>query len=363
MLFETVARVAAPDGGVPELRAWSDSQDGALIIGRSDGWIDFGQPDLDAGHGWRRRSTIAGRLPAVDPVDGTLVHAQRTATGSTLSFTDLAAWPARTTTVNIEGVLGGALVPFGDLRILANVATGVHTTVIRALGRDGRERWAVSGGAHPHPAAAWCGHDGQWSLIADDHGVLRILDDRGLMRAELDWYASYTMPVPLGSNSISGILRGDGTHGIERVDETGRTIWRRDTEELWSLFGNQGALGQLRDGRIVWAQIHRSGTFELVDVEDGALLGSLVLGKTCHAQVLAIDVDDDNDDEYVVGTTDGNLWCLKFGADGLSPVWRMPLGASVGPIGAADINGDGFAELLVSTADGMVRVLGARDFV
>lgn len=359
--FETIARIPAPAGGLPELRAWlarSDSRHGGLMIGRPDGSIMIGEPDLAAGHGWRSRSVVVGSLPAIDPADGVLIHAQTSSNGSTLSYTDPAASPASTRTTQIEGVIGGALVPYGRRRVLANVTTGVHTTVLSARGEDGAEAWSVAGGAHPHPAAAWCGPDGEWSLIADDHGVLRIFDDRGTPRAEADWYASYTTPVPFGVGSLSGILRGDGTHGIERVDATGLTVWRREAE-LWSLFGNHGALGQLRDGRSVWAQIHRDGTFELIDVEDGRLLGSSMLGKTCHAQVLAIDVDADADDEYVVGTMDGTLWCLKLDSDAVVILWRLPLGASVGPIGAADIDGDGFAELLVATADGIVRVLGA----
>jgi hypothetical protein len=179
----------------------------------------------------------------------------------------------------------------------------------------------VNGAAYPHPRAVR--PDGEWSLIAEDHGVLRIFDDRSTPRAEADWCASYTTPVPFGVGSLSVILRGDGTHGIERVDATGLTVRRRDTER-WSLLGNHGALRQLRD---VDASGPRSTVTACSNRSMSGTAGcSAPACSAKHARLesSAIDVDADADDECVAGTIDGNLWCLKLDPDAVMILWRLP---------------------------------------
>jgi hypothetical protein len=78
--------------------------------------------------------------------------------------------------------------------------------------------------------------------------------------------------------------------------------------------------------------------------------------------VTAADLDGDGRAEFLFGCADGNLYAVKSPSEGSEGqvLWKVPLGAPVGPPSIADLDGDGQAEILVCTQDGWLHVLGAR---
>ena len=77
--------------------------------------------------------------------------------------------------------------------------------------------------------------------------------------------------------------------------------------------------------------------------------------------VLAMDADGDGAEDAVVGTEDGRLYAVDLVADdgtGPSLAWHFQVGAAVGNLAAAEMTGDDSYEVLVSTQDGLVHVVG-----
>jgi len=99
------------------------------------------------------------------------------------------------------------------------------------------------------------------------------------------------------------------------------------------------------DGAVLW-QIGLSG---------GAVVSSAV-GKNIRLGHPAVaDIDGDGDDDLLVGSPDGFLYCLEAGTVNL--LWSIYFRASVGEPVVADVDGKGLVEVLVPVADGYVYVL------
>jgi len=75
---------------------------------------------------------------------------------------------------------------------------------------------------------------------------------------------------------------------------------------------------------------------------------------------VAGDLDNDGRDDFLTATADGTL--VAFRSGGAKPVelWRHRLGAAVRALALADVDGDGWVEILAETDDGRIRVLGVR---
>ncbi len=99
------------------------------------------------------------------------------------------------------------------------------------------------------------------------------------------------------------------------------------------------------DGTLLW-QIGLSG---------GAIVSSAV-GKNIRLGNPAVaDIDGDGDDDILVGSPDGFLYCIDAGKVDL--LWSLYFRASVGEPVVADLDGKGKLEILVPVADGYVYLL------
>ena len=99
------------------------------------------------------------------------------------------------------------------------------------------------------------------------------------------------------------------------------------------------------DGKLELGQGHADGTFRIYDYETGALRASLDL-KAITTDVLTVD------SKFIIGTSDGRL--IEIGYDGkqLAILDEYETGSAMGSPIAADLDGDGVAEIFVVTGDG-----------
>lgn len=73
------------------------------------------------------------------------------------------------------------------------------------------------------------------------------------------------------------------------------------------------------------------------------------------------DIAGDTRPELIYGQADGTLTAVKFAADGTPTLlWNVALPAAAnGPVAVGDVTGDELLDVVVATADGSVRILGA----
>jgi len=76
--------------------------------------------------------------------------------------------------------------------------------------------------------------------------------------------------------------------------------------------------------------------------------------------VVAGDLDNDGKDDFLTATADGTLVALGANLNEPRELWRYRLGAAVRELALADVDGDGWIEIIAETDDGRVRVLGFR---
>jgi outer membrane protein assembly factor BamB len=84
------------------------------------------------------------------------------------------------------------------------------------------------------------------------------------------------------------------------------------------------------------------------------VLGSVSTGMaTC-------DIDGDGRAELIVSTREGLLYCIGSASNGSGLVkWSLDLGYSLGPPIVADFDGDGASEILVVSGDGHLYSIAA----
>lgn len=110
------------------------------------------------------------------------------------------------------------------------------------------------------------------------------------------------------------------------------------------------------DGRLEFGQPHADRTLTVHDLETGGERWRIDLGAIA-SDVLAVDVNGDGRPEFVVGTNDGRLLVIgmkrsKSAHGGIEILQEHALAASSGSPIAADLDGDGIAEVYVVAADG-----------
>jgi len=138
-----------------------------------------------------------------------------------------------------------------------------------------------------------------------------------------------------------------------------------EAQPLWYVLPEAGearcaaeGLVRLADGRWLLGFGRQNGKFACLNVEDGSLRWELPVEASC-SDVVGGDVDGDGREEFLFGTSHGQLWAVGD-ADGRPRVcWTLDLGSPVGPPLLADVNGDGRSEVLVCTLDGYLNVLGS----
>jgi len=255
------------------------------------------------------------------------------------------------------------LLPYGDeFRLLVNVQTGIHTNSLACYDTGGTLLWRdEASGTYPKPAGAG-NLNGQFVIVADDHGYCKIYDASGLLLSEPPaWPPAYTLPM-LGP---WGIFRGSGINGLQMVDAAGQKRWLAggdnpaDTARSSRYFTCLGSVADLSgEGYFTFGILAEDGLFECIDLANGSLRWSVDLGcKPSNSSVVSGDLTGSGVDQFLVGLPDGRLVCLGE-SDGQSfIVWQKTFAAGIGTVIIADADGDGLAEIILSTADGLIRVL------
>ncbi len=264
------------------------------------------------------------------------------------------------------------LVAYGnDFRVMANMQTGVHTNTQATYDAVGRTRWQdKEHGTHPHVAAAADLYEnGEFEVIADDHGELRIYNSVGAVVAyDKGWPPAYTMPIvgKFRSDSKQYILRASGILGMTLVDGNAKTVWQIKTAEaqLWRYFKSLGAIGDTAgNGELTLGVLAEDGVFECIETASGAIRWSLDLKSLpSDTSVVAGDLDGNGKDEFLLGLPDGKLVCISEQAGKGQVLWRKEFDSGVANPIIADVDGDGLAEIIVSTFDGRVRILKEKNF-
>jgi hypothetical protein len=159
-----------------------------------------------------------------------------------------------------------------------------------------------------------------------------------------------TLAAPGGVMAVSG----DITAGIFTANGTLEEIGTIRQARLWGphlVPGNEGNNLLLRQGNVLVRYTVRDGRLvELVRTEAPALLQSPV------RSVVSV---HDAEDQYLVVTPRGTLESLSW--DGASQ-WELPLRlAGPSSVAAADLDGDGRAELIAAGPDHRVRIFSFRD--
>jgi len=243
------------------------------------------------------------------------------------------------------------LTPFGrDFRLLVNLQTGVHTMALACFDAQGKLLWQdKSQGAHPRvPGAASL--DGEEIVVGDDHGVLKVYDSTGnVIGNDKGWPPAYTIPI-LGP---WGILRASGILGTSLIDKTGQEKWKTEGD-IWRYYKSLGAVGDVYgDGRLMLGELAEDGMFECIDTANGNVLWSLKIGEPSDNSIVSGDLDGNGKDEFLVGMSDGRLLCIAQG----KILWQKRFNAGVANPIIADIDSDGLAEIILSSSDGLLRIL------
>ncbi|MCF6285953.1 MAG: VCBS repeat-containing protein [Candidatus Hydrogenedentes bacterium] len=112
----------------------------------------------------------------------------------------------------------------------------------------------------------------------------------------------------------------------------------------------------LPDGTWLMGFGRQNGRFACVDARTGALRWEFDVKATC-SDVISGDVDGDGRNEFVFGTSHGEI--IALGDDGDNAprmVWRLKTGQSMGMPILADFDGDGQVELACAQANGWVTL-------
>ena len=127
--------------------------------------------------------------------------------------------------------------------------------------------------------------------------------------------------------------------------------------------GVYGARVQSNVSEITTDPIHADAPYNIIrafDAADGSLASSAPLIGDIRG-VVVLDADGDGTKDVVVGTDSGGVFALDGATIGESPrvIWQSAMPTQVHQLEAADTNGDGVADLVV-TAAGSVAVLDSR---
>lgn len=345
-----------------------------LVYEAAGGEVVGGTPDLPRRRGFTSSWRVAGTQPVLH-VDATGMA--RLAVADSRDPDNLAAViygvangrPREAARVPLDYPVrpSGGLLPFGDeFHLLVNLQTGVHTCQLRCFGPDGALLWAdPASGAHPLPPSAGdLDGDGQYEVIADDHGALKVYGpDGGVLATDPGWYPAYSVQIlgPFAAGGEALILRSSGIGGMSLIDRTGVTRWKTSSP-IWRYSRSMAAVGDVAgEGKLMHGALAEDGVFECMDPLSGDLRWSLPLGCAVNGNpVVAGDLDGDGRDEFLVGTPTGKLLCLgEREAEGRR-LWTKHFPAAVVATIIADVDGDGVAEITVSTADGYLRLLKER---
>ena len=349
-----------------------------LLVALSDGTITGGQVGLSRPGELRGRWTVAGTQPSVwqGPEGRRVVAAADPHREAMLLWTDLAEQkePLR---IDLPGGGYGPL-PFDldeKMGLFVPMQRQRHAQACAVYDHTGRRIWAdMHHGPYPQQAgAADLNADGKTEFVVDDHGLQAIYDSAGSPRVFAQaWHdtvpgrsdgSAYALPIigPFGPDGRLRIVMSPGLMSLEVLDERGARLAKRDFKPDPYAFEHSRSAVARRPGEAGWdlGMLDKAGRFHCVDLSTAQTRWSVDLGERIHSQVkiVAGDVNGDGADEFVLGLPDGSIYALGE-ADGAGRiVWKTQLDFGIRDLILADVDSDGKLELIVSTQEGLVRIL------
>ena len=170
-----------------------------------------------------------------------------------------------------------------------------------------------------------------------------------------DAFVGYAFPavVDLFGDVTPELIWGHNGYLNAVLDANGDRIWQtayRNNTEVQSLMGVGDIDG---DGDVELLASTAEGV-RLFDPVDGAVLHSLENIGRAHTDIVAGDVDGDGRDEFLFASS-GILICLEQEEGLLQQAWSLNMEAGSSDIALADVNADGFLDIVVATTDGYVK--------
>ncbi len=351
-----------------------------LIMARGDGTIEGGRPVFGKPGVLTNAWSVKGVCPAVwigsggervvaafdVAKDRYFLYQPRAGekNSTPLVTVDLPFLPARTP---------GMLLPFGekDLQIYVGMKTGVHTIASALYDRAGKLIWRDDQeGPYPRPAAV-VPFAGETQIVVDNHGKILFYGADGSKRLIAHGWndtvpgrgngGKYVLPIigPYGPASAPRIVLSSGLENLEILDMKGA---RQAMIPYGSIYERQfsgSAVLKRPDGGWSLGVLTTHGDFHCTDLAEGRDRWVRNLGgnATYPTRVVSGDVNGDNNEDFLVGLADGTLAALTEVAGKSKIVWSYHFDAVLRELIIADVDGDGWAEIVVETDDGKVRVL------
>ena len=244
--------------------------------------------------------------------------------------------------------------------------------------RTGARRWS----RHAEVAFLWCPDvvDLDGDGIADTAAVdrsgrlvaWRVSDGEPTVDIALDSRDAFHGPEPRAAD-----IDGDGNHEIIVCDEapgssarrprltawdprSGEPIWQR-TEDL-PVSIHRMVVGDLGgDGRVELLLSSRSGGMVILDAANGGILHRLEDGQEVSAPAALGDLNGDGAADLLVGVQGSKARVSAYDGVSLDLMWAHRIGGIDSRPAIVDVDGDGAAEVVVSTWAGSVVALHGKD--
>jgi hypothetical protein len=354
-----------------------------LILACGDGTVIGGPPDLSRPGRFHSLWSVAGTMPSVwlGPQGERVVCVLDPSADAAWLYTPVAGNPAPPAGTRLALPLPpyrvpGALIPFGAsaLRVFVGLRTGAHTLACALFDAQGRQLWQdAKEGPYPRVAAvADLGGDGRPTMVVDNHGKHILFDEHGGKRVVAHgWYetipdrsdgAKYALPIvgPFGPGGETRIVMSPGLDALEVLDPAGARLVRVPYGSTYEREWCDAAVAQVRgDGTWDLGMLTHAGTLHCTDLQTGRSRWTvdLEVPSTQPTRTVSGDLEGDGRDEFLVGLVSGDLVAVRE-EDGRGTVlWRTALDGAIRDTVVADVDGDGRAEIIVETDDGLVRIL------
>lgn len=360
-----------------------------LVFALANGTVMGGQPDLKQSGKFRQSWTVPGSSPAlwvgatgervVCTLQENALLLSRPVAGQKDAPSPLSISLPYPFYRNSLTRSGPTLLPFGNdtLQVFVGLQTGVHTMASALYDGSGKQLWLDDKeGPYPRTAAAATLDDtGKFTLISDNHGKHLLYDEDGKKRVIAHgWHdtipgrsdgAKYVVPIvgPFGAKGETLVVMAPGLQSLETLDAQGRRVSKSDFGSTYE-FEWCGSTVAKPDAQHGWAvgMANKDGIFYCMDAVTCKPRWTLDLGcrATLPINIAAGDIDGDGRDNYLVGLPNGNLVALEEKEGRGAVLWTYTFDIGIRDVIVADVDGDGFAEIIVETEEGCIRVLASR---
>ena len=173
-------------------------------------------------------------------------------------------------------------------------------------------------------------------------------------------FVGYAFPavVDLFGDSTPELIWGHNTYLNAVLDGGGGTIWQTEYQNNTQVPALMGVGDADGDGDLELLASTRGGP-QLLDPVDGSVLAELSAVGTSHTDVVSGDIDGDGRDEFLIGGANVVVG-IEVEEGILRDAWWLDVGGRASDLALADVDGDGFLDLVVATTDGYVKAYVAQ---